>query len=102
MAGTPNSSSSVPACSEECPHAHLFEPTFTATVVAAGVGAGTPTGRVTFAFVGGTPSVMATLSGGLATVTHTYTTTTGGPFTVTATYSGDTSFTASTGTDTQT
>jgi hypothetical protein len=48
------------------------------------------------------PIGTATLSGGVATVTHAYTTTTGSPFTLTATYGGDASFNGSTGTDTQT
>ncbi|MEV6569284.1 Ig-like domain repeat protein [Streptomyces kronopolitis] len=73
--------------------------TLRATVSSAG---GIPTGKVTFSFGDGTSSVAATLSGGVATVTHTYTTTTGSPFTVTATYGGEVSFTASSGTDTQT
>ncbi|MFF7232572.1 Ig-like domain repeat protein [Streptomyces sioyaensis] len=64
--------------------------------------AGAPTGTVTFSFGDGTSSATATLSGGIATVTHAYATPTGSPFTVTATYSGDASFTASSGTDTQT
>nr|QBF51787.1 IPT/TIG domain-containing protein [Streptomyces caniferus] len=73
--------------------------TLRATVSSAG---GIPTGKVTFSFGDGTSSVAATLAGGVATVTHTYTTTTGSPFTVTATYGGEVSFTASSGTDTQT
>ncbi|WP_186831738.1 Ig-like domain repeat protein [Streptomyces sp. ISID311] len=73
--------------------------TLRATVAAA---AGAPTGTVTFSFGDGTSSATATLSGRVATVTHAYTTPTGSPFTVTATYSGDASFTASSGTDTQT
>ncbi|WP_395368525.1 Ig-like domain repeat protein [Streptomyces tubercidicus] len=64
--------------------------------------AGTPTGTVTFSFGDGTGTATGTLSGGVATVTHAYTTTTGSPFTVTATYGGDAGFTGSTGSDTQT
>ncbi|GAB7035891.1 hypothetical protein AB0G35_29310 [Streptomyces sp. NPDC021749] len=40
------------------------------------------------------------MSGGIATVTHTYSGTTGSPFTISAAYAGDVSFAASTGTDT--
>ncbi|MGW7575644.1 Ig-like domain-containing protein [Streptomyces sp. NPDC054765] len=65
-------------------------------------GSGTPTGKVTFLFGDGTSSAPAVLSGGTATVTHAYTSTTGSPFTITATYGGETGFTASSGTDTQT
>ncbi|MET7802277.1 Ig-like domain-containing protein [Streptomyces decoyicus] len=65
-------------------------------------GSGAPSGTVSFVFGDGTSPATAALSGGTASVTHPYTTTTGSPFTLTAAYSGDTSFTASTGTDTQT
>ncbi|MFE3551967.1 Ig-like domain repeat protein [Streptomyces kronopolitis] len=73
--------------------------TLRATVSSVG---GVPNGKVTFSFGDGTSSVAASLSGGVATVTHTYTTTTGSPFTVTATYGGELSYAASSGTDTQT
>ncbi|MGW7261795.1 beta strand repeat-containing protein, partial [Streptomyces sp. NPDC054834] len=76
--------------------------TFTATVAAVAPGAGTPSGTVTFNFGDGSPSQVANLVGGTATVTHAYTTTAGSPFTVTATYGGNASFAGSSGTDTQT
>ncbi|MEU9482648.1 Ig-like domain repeat protein [Streptomyces decoyicus] len=76
--------------------------TLTATVASVAPGAGTPTGTVTFSFGDGTNSTTATLSGGTATVTHTYPTRSGSPFPLTATYNGDTNFSASSGTDTQT
>ncbi|WP_037837630.1 Ig-like domain repeat protein [Streptomyces sp. NRRL S-337] len=76
--------------------------TLTATVAPVAPGTGSPTGTVTFTFGDGAGSVTATLSGGVATVTHTWTTRTGSPFTVTAAYNGDTNFTTSSGTDTQT
>ncbi|MEU9499694.1 Ig-like domain repeat protein [Streptomyces sp. NPDC048196] len=76
--------------------------TFTATVASVAPGAGAPTGAVTFTFGDATTPVTASLSGGTATVTHTYTTTSGSPYTVTATYGGSTDFAPSSGTDTQT
>ncbi|MFB6437043.1 Ig-like domain repeat protein [Streptomyces sp. NPDC056411] len=76
--------------------------TLTATVAPVSPGAGTPSGTVTFTFGDGTGSATAPLSGGVATVTHTWATRSGSPFALTATYSGDTDFTASSGTDTQT
>ncbi|MBI0295058.1 Ig-like domain repeat protein [Streptomyces sp. PRKS01-29] len=76
--------------------------TFTATVTAVPPGAGTPTGTVTFDPGDGTPPLTAPLSGDTATATYPYTDTAGSPYTVTATYNGDTDFTASSGTDTQT
>ncbi|WP_234310384.1 Ig-like domain repeat protein, partial [Streptomyces sp. NRRL S-474] len=66
--------------------------TFTATVAPVAPGAGTPTGTVTFDFGDGSPTQSAALVGGTATVTHTYSTTTGSPFAVTAAYSGDANF----------
>ncbi|MFF8785205.1 Ig-like domain repeat protein [Streptomyces sp. NPDC015125] len=72
--------------------------TVRATVSAA---SGTPTGNVTFTFGDGTGSATAPVSGGVATVTHAYTGTTGSPFTLSAAYGGNDSFTASSGTDTQ-
>ncbi|MFI1304089.1 Ig-like domain repeat protein [Streptomyces sioyaensis] len=75
--------------------------TLTATVAPLGPGAGVPTGLVTFDFGDGAPATSAPVSGGVARVTHTYTSA-GGPFTVTAHYEGDTSFLPSDGTDTQT
>ncbi|WP_167542465.1 Ig-like domain repeat protein, partial [Streptomyces himastatinicus] len=65
-------------------------------------GAGAPTGTVTFDFGDGSPGTVLPLSGGAATVDHTYTDVGGSPYTITATYSGDTDFTGSSGTDTQT
>ncbi|WP_432047399.1 Ig-like domain repeat protein [Streptomyces asiaticus] len=76
--------------------------TLTATVSALAPGSGTPTGTVTFSFGDGTPTATAPVAGGVATVTHAYSTAAGSPFTVTATYNGDTGFAPSTGTDTQT
>ncbi|WP_432093509.1 Ig-like domain repeat protein, partial [Streptomyces sp. bgisy100] len=76
--------------------------TFTATVVPGPSGTGLPTGTVTFSFGDGSPAVEARLSGGVATVGHTFTGAAGSPYTVTASYGGDTVFTASTGTDTHT
>ena len=76
--------------------------TFTATVAPVAPGAGTPTGTVAFSFGDGTPSATAPVIAGVATTTHTYTARVGSPFAVTASYSGDGSFTASTGDDTQT
>ncbi|MGA4951168.1 Ig-like domain repeat protein [Streptomyces lydicamycinicus] len=76
--------------------------TFTATVAPTPPGAGVPTGTVTFTFGDGTPAVTASLSGGVAGVTHAYTTATGSPYTVTARYSGDANFSSSSGTDSQT
>ncbi|WP_411136645.1 Ig-like domain repeat protein [Streptomyces sp. C10] len=76
--------------------------TFTATVAPVAPGAGTSTGTVTFTFGDGTAPATAQLSGGIATVTHAFTTRAGSPFTVTATYGGNTDFASSSGTDTQT
>ncbi|GAA1145708.1 hypothetical protein GCM10009579_80780 [Streptomyces javensis] len=76
--------------------------TLTATVASVLPGAGVPTGTVTFSFGDGAPTVTAPLSGGTATTTHAYTTRTGSPFPITATYNGDTNYTPSTGTDSQT
>ncbi|MFG2196602.1 Ig-like domain repeat protein [Streptomyces sp. NPDC048639] len=76
--------------------------TFTATVAVVAAGAGTPTGTVTFTFGDGTPSVTVPVEGSQATLTHSFTGASGSPFTVTAHYDGDTGFSASAGTDTQT
>ncbi|QKV91330.1 Ig-like domain repeat protein [Streptomyces sp. NA02950] len=76
--------------------------TITATVASVAPGTGTPTGTVTFTFGDGTGNATATLSGGVATLTHTYAGTSGSPYTLSATYNGDTNFTTSSGTDTQT
>ncbi|MGP3945921.1 Ig-like domain repeat protein [Streptomyces sp. 6N106] len=76
--------------------------TFTATVAPTPPGAGVPTGTVTFDFGDGTATATASLSGGVATVVHSYTTAVGSPYTVTAAYSGDVNFSSSAGTDTQT
>ncbi|MGW3274571.1 Ig-like domain repeat protein [Streptomyces kronopolitis] len=75
--------------------------TLTATVAALAPGAGVPTGTVTFDFGDGTATTSAPVSGGVARVTHTYTSASG-PLTVTALYDGDVSFLSSSGTDTQT
>ncbi|MFF3818320.1 beta strand repeat-containing protein, partial [Streptomyces bluensis] len=76
--------------------------TITTTVAPNAPGAGTPTGSVTINFGDGSPSQTVPLAGGTATVTHTYTTTTGSPFTITASYGGDSNFASSTGTRIQT
>jgi hypothetical protein len=68
--------------------------TFTATVSPAAPGSGTPTGTVTFHDGGGALGV-ATLSGGIATLTITYVGTISD--TVTTTYPGDSSFNGSSG-----
>ncbi|MFI1155997.1 beta strand repeat-containing protein [Streptomyces sioyaensis] len=70
--------------------------TFTATVSPVLPGAGTPTGTVTFVGTGG-PAVTVPLVGGTASVTTS--TMLVGTTLVTATYSGDSNFTASSGTD---
>ncbi|WP_069869295.1 Ig-like domain-containing protein [Streptomyces malaysiensis] len=67
--------------------------TLTATVIP--LGAGTPTGTVTFV-VGGGPMLTGTLSGGTTSVTVPNLTL--GTHIVTATYNGDVNFTSSTGT----
>jgi hypothetical protein len=64
--------------------------TFTATVTGT---AGTPTGTVTFSFGDGT-TAPGTLAGGVASVTHSYTT--AGSFTAGASYGGDGAFATST------
>ncbi|WP_435242247.1 Ig-like domain repeat protein [Streptomyces cucumeris] len=76
--------------------------TVTATVSAVAPGAGTPTGTVTFTFGDGTPSVAVDVVAGSASISHIWTTTSGSPYAITAAYGGDTGFTASSGTDTQT
>ncbi|MBU3867072.1 Ig-like domain repeat protein [Streptomyces sp. 4503] len=75
--------------------------TVATTVTAISPGTGTPTGTVTLDFGDGTPPVTAPLTGGTATAAHTYTGATGSPYSITATYSGDSNFSASTGTDLQ-
>ncbi|WP_340384423.1 Ig-like domain repeat protein [Streptomyces sp. SS7] len=65
---------------------------FTAAVAPAAPAAGAPTGTVWFDFGAGTVPVTAVVVDGLATVTHSYTTTGGSPYTVTAAYSGDDDF----------
>ncbi|MBI0298194.1 Ig-like domain repeat protein [Streptomyces sp. PRKS01-29] len=67
--------------------------TLTATVIP--LGAGTPTGTVTFVVSGG-PTLNGTLSGGTASVTASGLSV--GTHIVTATYNGDANFTPSTGT----
>ena len=76
--------------------------TLTATIAPVPPGDGTPTGTVTFTFDDGTTPATATLTAGTATLTHTWTHTSADPYTITADYSGDTDFTPSTGTTTQT
>ncbi|MDN0199930.1 Ig-like domain repeat protein [Streptomyces sp. S.PNR 29] len=66
--------------------------TFTATVGAVPAEAGTPTGTVWFYFGDGTVPVTAVVVDGLATATHSYSTTSGSPYTVIAAYSGDDDF----------
>ncbi|MFF9819066.1 Ig-like domain repeat protein, partial [Streptomyces sp. NPDC014006] len=75
---------------------------FTAAVAPAPPAAGTPTGTVWFDFGDGTVPVTAVVVDGLATATHTYTTTGGSPYTVTAAYSGDDDFAPSSDTAEQT
>ncbi|MEU5545501.1 Ig-like domain repeat protein [Streptomyces sioyaensis] len=75
--------------------------TFTAAVTGVPPTLGTPSGTVTFDFGDGTAVVTAEVTDGTATAGHTYTGPSGTPYAVTARYSGDDSFTASTGTDTQ-
>ncbi|MFF7654656.1 Ig-like domain repeat protein, partial [Streptomyces sp. NPDC007983] len=73
---------------------------FTATVAPVAPGTGTPTGTVTFVISGG-PTLTGTLNGaGQATVSTNALTT--GSHTVTATYSGDSCYSPSTGSLTQT
>ncbi|MEU9924954.1 Ig-like domain repeat protein, partial [Streptomyces griseoluteus] len=74
--------------------------TFVAQVVPAPPAADSPTGTVTFDF--GTSTLQAPVVGGTATVTRTNPGAADSPYTVTATYSGDTNFTPSTGSDSQT
>ncbi|NBM14614.1 Ig-like domain repeat protein [Streptomyces sp. GC420] len=75
--------------------------TFTATVVAAPPGTGTPTGTVTFVIGGGGGGTFtAALVGGVAVTTNRGLTI--GPHAVTATYNGNGQFAPSTGTDTHT
>ena len=76
--------------------------TLTATIAPVPPGDGTPTGTVTFTFDDGTTPATATLTAGTATLTHTWTHTSATPYTITADYSGDTDFTPSTATATQT
>lgn len=73
--------------------------TFTATVTAQAPGSGTPTGTVTFRVDGGPPEPPATLVGGAATLTRSFTS---GSHTVEASYSGSTDFLVSTGVVSQT
>ncbi|OWK40870.1 Ig-like domain repeat protein [Fimbriiglobus ruber] len=73
--------------------------TFTATVTAAAPGSGTPTGSVTFTD-GTTILGTAALTSGVATLTATMLGT--GGHTITVQYSGDTDFTANTGSVAQT
>jgi cyclophilin family peptidyl-prolyl cis-trans isomerase len=73
--------------------------TVTATVSASSPGSGTPTGTVTFV-EGSTTLGAQTLASGVATLTTSALTE--GSQTITASYSGDTNFTTSTGTGTET
>ncbi|MEV7795892.1 Ig-like domain repeat protein [Streptomyces sp. NPDC087512] len=70
---------------------------FTATVAPVTPGAGTPTGTVTFDFGDGTTPATATLTGGTATVSHSYTSRSGAPYPVVVTYSGNPDFVSSGG-----
>ena len=74
---------------------------FTATVTPTGPAIGVATGTVAISFGDGTQAIVAELSGGAATVNHPYTTAAGSPYSVTVSYSGDTTFSSSTGSDTQ-
>jgi uncharacterized repeat protein (TIGR03803 family) len=74
--------------------------TFTATVSAVAPGAGTPTGTVTFTYGSTTLCSNVALTGGVATCA--YATLPVGSDVVTASYSGDTNFSSSSGTITQT
>ncbi|WP_461097829.1 Ig-like domain repeat protein, partial [Streptomyces bullii] len=91
---TLSSSSELPVVGERV--------TFTAAVATGTPGAGTPTGTVWFDFGDGTVPVTAVVVGGLATATHTYTTTGASPYTVTAAYRGDSDFAPSSDTAEQT
>ncbi|WP_180489986.1 Ig-like domain-containing protein, partial [Escherichia fergusonii] len=74
--------------------------TFTATMTGTASN-GTPNGTVTFDFGDGTAATPVTLSGGTASISHTYAT--AGNKTVTANYSGDsTNYVASSASMTQT
>jgi hypothetical protein len=68
--------------------------TFTATVTSSNGNPVTPTGTVLFVFGDG-GGATGTLSNGVATVNHTFTT--AGGFTATATYNGDTNYLTSSG-----
>ena len=71
-----------------------------ATVAAAGLGAGTPTGSVDITRDGGVPVCTITLSAGAGSCSTNLTTP--AAYTLTGTYGGDTNFNGDTGTDGQT
>ena len=75
--------------------------TISATVVAVPPASGTPTGTVTFRFGDGTATATVPLTGGSASVGHTYTAA-GAGYPITAIYNGDPNFAGSAGIDTQT
>ncbi|MES4892200.1 Ig-like domain repeat protein [Streptomyces sp. NPDC096012] len=75
---------------------------FTATVSPVPPAAGTPTGTVTFFFRDGTSSTAPLTADGTASAAHAYTSVSGSPYEVTAVYNGDTDFSSSIGTTTQT
>ena len=77
------------------------EVTVTARAVPVAPGAGTPTGSVTFDFGDGTAPATLPVSGGAASVQHTFAATAGSPYTVTASYSGDENFLSSLATGAQ-
>src|SRR5271157_4891996 len=96
------SSTTTTLTSSANPSATGSSVTFTATVAAVSPGSGTPTGSVTFMADGTTitGSPVTLNSSGGATITTS--TLTAGSHSITAVYSGDTNFTTSTGTLTQT
>ncbi len=96
------SSTTTTLTSSANPSATGSSVTFTATVAAVSPGSGTPTGSVTFMADGTTitGSPVTLNSSGGATITTS--TLTAGAHSITAVYSGDTNFTTSTGTLTQT
>ena len=96
------SSTTTTLTSSANPSASGASVTFTATVAAVSPGSGTPTGTVTFMDDGTTitGSPVTLNSSGVATISTS--TLTVGAHSITAVYSGDTNFTTSTGTLTQT
>jgi hypothetical protein len=92
-------SSSTSVSSSENPSIFGDNVTFTATVTAVSPGAGTPTGTVNFT-IDGNPAGSGTLSGGTTSISTG--SLSAGTHTVAATYAGDTNFTGSFGSLTQT